>query len=129
MRALHLLGPAVLGAAAIVGCSQDQPLAGGKPVAHWVEALRAPDAKVRKQAAVKLGNVGASDPAVLPALLGALEDRDAGVRCEVILALTKCGPAARDAEPTLTRMRDQDPSPRVRDFAGRALEKLQAESP
>jgi HEAT repeat protein len=129
MRAFYLFGPAVLGTVLVVGCGQGPPLAGGKPVAHWVEALRAPEAKVRKQAAHKLGNVGASDPAVLPALLGALEDGDAGVRCEVILALTKCGPSARDAIPALTRMRDHDPNARVRDFAGRALEMLPAEAP
>src|SRR6516165_3376545 len=75
----------------VSGCGKaEKPLmAGGKPVGYWVEALRGPDARLRKQAAFKLGNVGPADPSAFPALLGALKDPDARVRCEVILALLK----------------------------------------
>jgi HEAT repeat protein len=95
-------------------------MAGGK----WAEALRGPDAKVRRNAAFTLGNIGPSDPAVLPALLGAVKDADAGVRCEAILALLKYGPAAREAIPELTEVRQKDRDPKVRAYAARAVDKL-----
>ncbi len=80
----------------IVGCHKAQPtMAHGKPVGEWVQALHSPDARTRKKAASVLGNVGAIDPAVVPALTEAMRDRDAGVRAEVVLALTKIDPAAR----------------------------------
>jgi HEAT repeat protein len=105
------------------GCGQARPaMAGGK----WAAALRDPDAQVRRKAAFTLGNIGPSDPAGLPALLGALSDADAGVRGAAILALVKFGAAAREAVPTLTRLQKQDPDARVRGYAARALEKLRA---
>ena len=109
------------------GCSKAQPpLAGGKPVAHWVEALQSPDAKARKRAAFKLGNVGPADPAALPALIGALKDRDAGVRQEAILALLKCGPAAREAIPALSDLQKSAPDAQTRTYAAKALANLQS---
>jgi HEAT repeat protein len=109
---------------ALSGCGRAQPtMAGGK----WAEALRDPDAMVRKKAAFTLGNIGPSDPAVLPALIGALTDADAGVRCEAILALPKCGPAAKEAIPALTAAQNHDRDARVRSYAAKALEKLQAD--
>src|SRR5439155_16911918 len=96
MRHCLFISLVVSSAALLGGCGKEQPmLAGGKPVSHWVQALQNPDPKVRKQAAFKLGNVGPADPTALPALIEALKDRDAGVRREAILALLKCGPAAR----------------------------------
>ena len=102
------------------GCNQAPPtLAGGT----WAKALRNHDAKLRKKAAFTLGNIGPSDPAVLPALIGALKDTDPAVRCEAILALLKLGPAAKDAIPVLTQaQRDKDA--RVRSYATKALEKI-----
>ncbi|SRR5260370_26509848 len=111
------------------GCGEaPSPLAGGKPVAHWVSALQDPDAKLRTTAVFRLGNVGPTDAAVLPALLGALKDSDARVRREAILALMKCGPDARAAVPALNEIRRRDPDPKVRDHAARALEKIDGES-
>jgi HEAT repeat protein len=115
-------------AALTAGCGTDRPItAGGKPVSHWVEALKAPEAQVRRTAARKLGNVGTSDETALPALLGALDDRDAGVRCEVILALVKFGPDARETIGPLAVVRERDASAQVRAYAGKALAALQAE--
>jgi HEAT repeat protein len=112
-------------AAFAAGCEAERPLtAGGKPVQHWVEALKDPDARVRTTAVRKLGNVGTSDEAVLPALLGALGDRDAGVRREVILALVKLGPDARQAIPALTQTSERDPDSQVRTWAGKAAQRL-----
>jgi HEAT repeat protein len=120
-----VLGILVIVAVLPVGCGKARPtLAGGKPVGHWVTALADPDPKARRLAARKLGNVGPADPAALPALTAALRDSDAGVRREAVLALLKCGPAARDTAPTLADLRQRDPDPAVRDCAGRVLEKL-----
>ena len=112
------------------GCSKAEPtLAGGKPVGHWVQALQSPDARLRKQAAFKLGNVGPADPTALPALIGALKDRDAGVRREAILAVLKCGPTARDAIPALTDIQKNASDAQTRTHATKALEKLQGDRP
>jgi HEAT repeat protein len=123
MQRLFLV--AVLGGLAF-GCGQAEPtLSGGKPVEHWVQALNDSDARVRKEAASKLGNAGPVNAAVLPALVAALRDPDAKVRCEVILALVKFGPDARDAVPTLTEMQQSDRDARVRSYAAEALERIQ----
>jgi HEAT repeat protein len=122
MRVAVLILLAVL----LMGCGRREPvLSGGKPVSYWVEALRQPDAKLRKQAAVKLGNAGPANAAVLPALRNALRDRDAAVRCEAILALLKCGPAAGEALPELVALQREDRDPRVRSYATQTVEKLQ----
>ena len=115
--------------ALLSGCSKPQPtLTGGKPLSHWVEALRSsPDAHMRKEAAFKKGNAGPADPTILPALVGALKDRDSAVRCETILALVKFGSAAREAAPALGDLRDHDRDPKVRSFAAKAFVKLQAQ--
>jgi HEAT repeat protein len=106
---------------AFSGCDRPQPpMAGSK----WAEALHDPDAKVRKRAAFTLGNIGPSDAAVLPALIGALKDADAGVRCEAILALVKYGAGAREAVPALTEVQEKDRDARVRAYAAKALDKL-----
>jgi HEAT repeat protein len=111
------------------GCGNRQaPLAGGKPVSHWIQALSDPDAKVRKEAVFKLGNVGSSDPAAIPALIGALQDSDARVCCETILALLKSGPDASAASDTLGELRAHDPDPKVREYAAKGLKRLQAGS-
>jgi HEAT repeat protein len=112
------------------GCGKQAPvLSGGKPADYWVEALRHPDAQVRKKAATKLGNAGPITPRVLPALVEALSDADARVRCEAILALVKFGPAAWEASPTLAGLSQQDRDVRVRYYANEALAKLHREEP
>jgi HEAT repeat protein len=110
------------------GCGRaPATLAGGKPVRYWVEALHDRDAKLRKKAAFKLGNVGPADSAALPALVGALDDPDPAVRSEVILALIKFGPAARDALPKLIDLQRRDRNAQVRQYASRAAARLQTE--
>jgi HEAT repeat protein len=94
-------------------------------VRHWIDALHGGDARLRKEAAFKLGNLGQTDPAlVVPALTGALKDADAGVRCETILALLKCGPTAREAVGPLTELQRADRDMRVREYAVKAVQKL-----
>ncbi len=119
-----LLGLGLLSVVVTLGCEKRPTQAGGKTVPHWVQALDDPDAKVRKEASFKLGNVGPKDPAVLPALLKALKDRDSRVRREAILALVKCGPAAKEALPTLAQMERHDADAQVRTYATKALGRL-----
>jgi HEAT repeat protein len=108
------------------GCGESRPVtAGGKPVDHWLQALRDPDPRARKKAAVKLGNVGSADPAVVPALAEALKDADAGVQAEAALALSRIGPAAHEAVPALTDVAQRGKDARVRACAAVALEKIQ----
>jgi HEAT repeat protein len=108
----------------LTGCGPAQPTMAG---AKWAEALHNPDVKVRRQAAFTLGNIGPSHPAVLPALIGALKDTDAEVRCAAILALLKYGPGAREAVPVLTECRHKDRDAKVRAYAARALDALEHE--
>jgi HEAT repeat protein len=109
------------------GCGQQPPItAHGKPVSHWVEAVRDPDAKVRRKAVIELGHVGTADPAALPALIEAVKDRIPVVRCEAILALSNLGPAAEDAIPIL-QAAQKDADARVRTYAGKALQRIQSD--
>ncbi len=121
MRVLLVCGLAAL----LSGCAKTPPTqAHGRPVEHWVQALRDPDARVRKKAVGALGNVGPADPAALPALTAAVRDPDAGVRNQAILALLKWGRDAREAVAVLEQAR-RDRDPRVRANAATALEKIQ----
>jgi HEAT repeat protein len=104
------------------GCGRAQPrMAADK----WVETLHSPDHKERRKAAFTLGNIGPSDAAVLPALIEALKDGDPCVRCEAILALLKCGSAAKESIPELAELKSRDKDAKVRSYAVRALEKLE----
>jgi hypothetical protein len=121
MRLIALLVVAL----AASGCNKSGPmLAGGKPIDVWLNALKGPDAKMRKTAALKLGNVGPAHPAVFSALHDALKDRDADVRCEVILALVKFGPDAKDALPALGLICRNDSNAKVREYAAKAIPKI-----
>jgi HEAT repeat protein len=126
MKRIQIVALAVL---LLAGCSGGQaPQAGGKPVRYWIEALKDNDPKLRKTAVFKLGNVGPTDAAVLPALLEALRDHDARVRCETILAILKFGPEAKEAIPALDQTQRQDRDAKVRTFAAKALTKLRQEN-
>jgi HEAT repeat protein len=109
------------------GCRRDEHgplLAGGREVSSWVAALDDPKPLVRRQAVLKLGNVGDADPAAAAALASALRDSDAMVRRDAVHAVVKL---KRPAEETLARLREMnrsDPDLTVRDFAGKALAKL-----
>jgi HEAT repeat protein len=130
MKSVLVLALASLPAIFATGCGKSQPtMAGGKPVDYWVQVLQSePDAKVRKEAVFKLGNVGPADPAALPALIAALKDRDSRVRREAIMAVLKCGPAAKDAIPHLTATAQSDRDKSVREAAVKALEKIPSEN-
>src|SRR5262249_44323840 len=123
MRCFHPF--AVLIVILLAGCGgKSEPLtAHGKPVAHWLDELEAPDPRARKKAVVALGHVGKADPAAVPALAGAVKDRDAGVRAAAVLALLNLGPDAREAVPALSEARN-DSDAKVRAYAAKALAKV-----
>jgi HEAT repeat protein len=110
----------------LAGCS-DRPkatLIGGKPLSHWLAELHDKDVKKRKAAATHVGDVCASDPTAMSALIEALKDPDPGVRCEVLVALTRSGHAASEAAPKIAEMQQKDSNEQVRKFAAKALEKI-----
>ncbi len=110
----------------LAGCGAAQPTSvGGKSVDYWVRALHDPNARMRKRAALKLGNAGAVDGTVIPALMEALQDRDPGVRAEAVLALLRIGSAAREASSALQERATRDRDATVRAYALKALEKVQ----
>ena len=85
------------------GCARKEPVVShGKPVGHWVEALRSADPKARQKAVVALGHVGTADPVAVPALTGAIRDPDPTVRRAAVLALLNLGPSAQEAVQALT---------------------------
>jgi HEAT repeat protein len=116
---------AMLCVSSLAGCHSDQPLlAGGKPVGHWIERSRDSDDKVRREAIAKLGNVGNADPAVLPALIVALKDKNPAVRREAIIGIVKYGTGSSEAHESLKAIQASDPDSNVRDLAARAIEKV-----
>src|SRR5438876_1147014 len=86
---------------------------------------RATDAKSRKKAVANLGHVGKADPAAIPALIGALKDRDAAVRDTAVLALLNLGPDAFDGTDALAKIAQHDPDATVRAHATKALARIQ----
>jgi HEAT repeat protein len=107
----------------LAGCRPSRPaLAGGKPVAYWLQAMQAHDPRIRRTAVTRLGNVGGADPAAIAAVIAALNDRDPRVRREAILAVLRSPAKARKTAPALRQLRDNDPESQVRSAAAAALE-------
>jgi HEAT repeat protein len=68
--------------------------------------------------------VGSDNPAAVPGLIEALEDRDSLVRGAAVLALLKIGPEAQGAIPALQKtLKDKDA--KVRAYAAKALERIE----
>src|SRR5262249_40301654 len=89
----------------LIGCGSQSPTTvHGKSFEYWLEALHDPDSRIRQKAVESLGNVGADNPATVPALIKALDDREARVRSAAVLALLKIGPDAQEAIPALQKM-------------------------
>jgi HEAT repeat protein len=118
---------AVSMASAATGCgtqTRGRLLAGGREVKSWVAELRNPNPKVRRQAVLKLGNVGDADPAAAEGLAEALHDSDALVRRDAIPAVLKLSKLSDAIVAQLGTMSRSDSDPGVRDYATRALAKL-----
>jgi HEAT repeat protein len=108
----------------ISGCNREDRgpvLAGGREVKWWLADLRDPKPQVRRQAVLKLGNVGDTDPTVAEGLAEALRDSDAIVHRDAVSAIAKLSKANEEIMAWLRIMSDRDSDPRVRDYAKRAL--------
>jgi hypothetical protein len=122
------LGCVVVGCILLGGCGKTKgpALAGGKPVAHWLQAVEDRNPKVRKEAVEKLGNVGPIDAAAIPTLVRALKDNDPLVRRAAILAILKVGELPQEAIDSLVELQQHDRDPKVREYAAKALKRLQS---
>ncbi len=113
--------------ALISGCGQAErgpTLAGGREVASWLADLNGRNPKVRRQAVLKLGNVGDADPAAAEGLASALRDSDVLVRRDAVHAVVKLKQPTEAILARLEEMSQKDPDTTARDFANRALAKL-----
>ena len=111
----------------ILGCTQEERgplLVGGRELKSWLEDLHSPKPVVRRQAVMKLGNVGEADPAVADGLAKALGDQDAAVRREAVLAVVKLKQPGSAIIEQLAAMSRSDRDSKVRDAASRAASKL-----
>ena len=109
-----------------VGCGSKVELrtVHGKPVDHWINELKQPDPKARRNAVAALQGVGASDEAAIPAITDALKDRDAKVRDAAVVALLNIGPDAKGAVSALQEAAN-DKDAKVRAHAVAALRRIE----
>ncbi len=109
------------------GCAREERgpiLAGGRELKSWIADLHNPRSQVRRQAALKLGNAGDSDPATVGGLAEALQDADVLVRRDAIRAVARLeqpGALIRERLQTMSRV-DKDSV--ARDLASKALARL-----
>src|SRR5262245_41414249 len=73
----------------------------GMPTSYWVYAVQTAADPPRAHAAHVLGELGADTPAVIPALIEAVKDKDVVVRRNAVASLGKIGPQAAAAESAL----------------------------
>jgi HEAT repeat protein len=90
-------------------------------VKSWIADLHNPKPQVRRQAVLKLGNVGDADPNAVDGLAEALRDSDSLVRREAILAIAKLTKPLEAILVQLKVMSETDRDALVRDHARRAL--------
>src|SRR3954454_3748607 len=83
----------------------------GKTVEQWLQQLKAPDAALRRQAAVSLCSYGPHLSGVAIGMVGeGLHDAEPSVRHATALSLGNFGPAARAALPAIRgALRDSSP--------------------
>jgi HEAT repeat protein len=106
------------------GCSREQQgpiLAGGREVKSWLADLHDPKPQVRRQAVLKLGNVGDTDPSVAEGLAEALSDTDALVRRAAVLAVAKLTKPGETIMSQLKAMSEGERDTLARDYAKKAI--------
>jgi HEAT repeat protein len=117
--------------AILCGCSSEARgpiLLGGRELKSWLKDLHDAAPTVRRQAVLKLGNVGEADPAIAEGLAAALGDRDAVVRREAILAVVKLKQPRAAIVERLETMSRSDRDAKVRDAASRAVSYIAGKS-
>ena len=109
------------------GCGREEGgpiLSGGREAKSWIADLHNPRPQVRRQAVLKLGNAGDSDPATAEGLAEALQDPDALVRRDAIRAVAKLKQPGGLIKERLQTMSRLDKDSLARDLASKALERL-----
>jgi hypothetical protein len=109
------------------GCGREERgpiLSGGREVKAWITDLHNPQPQVRRQAVLKLGNAGDSDPATAEGLAEALQDSDALVRRDAIRAVAKLKQPGVSIKERLETMSQIDKDFLARDLASKALARL-----
>jgi HEAT repeat protein len=102
----------------ITGCGK------GKPARFWAEQLKDPDVGLRLQAVQALGQVRSEAEVAVPALAGALTDREPFVRRDAARALSKYGVEAQSAAPALLIAMRTDRDPMVRRAAAETIRRI-----
>lgn len=109
--------------AKLVGWARGETFHRGMPMHYWLDAIEGPDANLRYEAVLALGH----DKAAIPALTKRLQDSIPLLREIAAAELSRFGPDARDAVPTLTLMlKDDDRG--CRQAAADALKRIAHES-
>jgi len=110
-----------------LGPPEKDPPLDQKLLAQALTELKSPNAKIRLDAAVKIGSVGPKASMATADLTVALKDADPNVRTAVAEALGKIGPEAKAAIPQLA-LALKDPIPKVRSNAAQSLGQMGAEA-
>jgi HEAT repeat protein len=109
----------------VSGCGTDPPRSGGRTADYWAEVLKLDNVELRRKAAAKLGPLILIDDAALPALVGALKDRDAEVRAAAARSLgVYSGPKGPEVLAPLQDLQQNDANAKVRQAAAAAVERL-----
>jgi HEAT repeat protein len=85
-----------------------------------------PDAKVRRSAAIALGELGGYASDAVPALLSATQNSEWGVRCSSVRSLGDIGVGTKECLEVLENLLRNDPYPMVRGAAAESLGKIGA---
>jgi hypothetical protein len=110
----------------VLGCSKTPLTVHDKPVSYWLDEAHDPDPASRKKAVTALGLAAAADHDAKSAVVDALNDSDASVRDTAVLALLNLGASASDAIADLKEMATNDPDPKVREHADRAVRRIES---
>ena len=113
-------------ASLLTGCGAKEPYrSGGRTGAYWMQALKQPDVKLRRKAALKIGPIMVTHDACRSAAIEALRDEDAQVRLAAIRLLKVYATShAASVAPALRRLEQTDPDLAVRQAAKLAIQEF-----
>ena len=100
------------------GCARE------KSTAQLLDDLKAPKERDRLIAVRLLPQRQGEAAQVVPALIGALEDKDGDIRVSAAIGLGSFGEQAKDAIPALLAAQRKGRDARVREAAGKALARI-----
>ena len=113
----------------LCGCGGEERgpiLSGGRELKSWIADLNSRKPQIRRQAVLKLGNAGDSDPSTVEALARVLQDTDALVRRDAIRAIAKLKRPGELIKQRLETMKQSDKDPAARDLAAKAMVRIES---